>query len=483
MQMLKGEVAEDRLEPTYEKYEFGRLIRFTGTGFKEAGDRIVLGPKFSGAYDQAGMLVSYGTATKVDRKKLDKQSDVVGRMLGMDESTLPGDLLVRKSSLPIAGRMAAIIRQRSIDVATLFLDFLQRPGFSRLPPRGHGLVDIPTFRRCLCYTFGEQWSLLGMTSPEFMETYSPYIAREQSDSGDALILWKAFATDIMNKAGVDMGDLGYLKEEKSLEERTSLASNYKDFERKDLDAIRDTEYSHDIDTEEEKQTRVLKDVERVTGARSVAVTRYGSYESKLVGRNQLGTLKQGDFERIGGHGDYRKEQGVSADGSTVKKVNTQIGSQSHEYNADGTICVDTGGDVNQSLGYDASAAARATPYADDRRPKSAAVKRRSGSAKTTPRSTPRSTPRGSGASAVSNRSTSTPRAQRSARGPGAEKYKAVASQPGQFHGQFHAPSQRPKIVAGKVGKVVSTEGSQVKEAGDERRPTPRMAWGKIPATQ
>jgi hypothetical protein len=136
---------------------------------------------------------------------------------------------------------------------------------------------------------------------------------------------------------------------------------------------------------------VLKDVERVTGARSVAVTRYGSYESKLVGRNQLGTLKQGDFERIGGHGDYRKEQGVSADGSTIKKVNTQIGSQSHEYNADGTICVDTGGDVNPSLGYDASAAARATPYAEDRRPKSAAVKRRSGSAKTTPRSTPRST--------------------------------------------------------------------------------------------
>ena len=360
MQMLKGEVAEDRREPTYEKDEFGRLIRFTGTGFKEAGDRIVLGPKFSGAYDQADMLVSYGTATKVDRKKLDKQSDVVGRMLGMDESTLPGDLLVRKSSLPIAGRMAAIIRQRSIDVATLFLDFLQRPGFSRLPPRGHGLVDIPTFRRCLCYTFGEQWSLLGMTSPEFMETYSPYIAREQSDSGDALILWKAFATDIMNKAGVDMGDLGYLKEEKSLEERTSLASNYKDFERKDLDAIRDTEYSHDIDTEEEKQTRVLKDIERVTGARSVAVTRYGSYESKLVGRNQLGTLKQGDFERIGGHGDYRKEQGVSADGSTIKKVNTQIGSQSHEYNADGTICVDTGGDVNQTLSYNAKMAADAT---------------------------------------------------------------------------------------------------------------------------
>ena len=54
----------------------------------------------------------------------------------------------------------------------------------------------------------------------------------------------------------------------------------------------DSLYSHDIETEEEKQTAVLKDIERVTGARSVAVTRYGSYESKMHGRNQLGTIKQ-----------------------------------------------------------------------------------------------------------------------------------------------------------------------------------------------
>ncbi len=361
MQMLKGAAADEEFRPpAYEKDEFGRLIRFTGTGFKEAGDRIVLGPKFSGAYDQAGMLVSYGTQPQRERKQLAETSDVKARMLGMDEATLPGDLLVRKSSLPIAGRMAAIIRQRSIDVAQLFLDFLQRPGFSRMPPRGHGLVDIPTFRRCLCYCFGEQWSLLGMTSPEFMETYSPYIAREQSDSGDALILWKAWAVDIMGKAGVDKGDLGYLKEEETLEDRASLANNYKDFERKELDAIVASEYSHDIETEEEKQTEVLKDIERVTGARSVAVTRYGSYEAKMFGRNQLGTIKQGDFERIGGHGDYRELQGVSADGSNIKTVNTQVGSQSHEYAADGSIIIDNGGDVNQVLAYDAKKAADAT---------------------------------------------------------------------------------------------------------------------------
>jgi len=362
MNMLKQAAGDDYdpLRPTEGKDEFGRLIRFTGTGFKEAGDRIVMGPKFSGAYDQAGMLVSYGTQPHRERKQLAETSDVKARMLGMDEATLPGDLLVRKSSLPIAGRMAALIRQRSIDVATLFIDFLQRPGFSRQPPRGHGLVDISTFRRCLCYTFGEQWSLLGMTSPEFMETYSPYIAREQTDSGEALILWKAWAADIMKKAGVDKGDLGYMKEEADLASRASLSSNYKDFERKDLDAIVNSEYSHDIETEEEAQQAVLKDVERVTGARSVAVTRYGSYESKLYGRNQSGAIKQGDFERIGGHGDYRAEQGIAADGSSIKTVNTQVGSQSHEYAADGSVIIDNGGDVNQTLLYDARLAANAT---------------------------------------------------------------------------------------------------------------------------
>ena len=42
---------------------------------------------------------------------------------------------------------------------------------------------------------------LGMTSAEFMETYSPYIAREQTDGGDALITWKHWAADIMKHAG------------------------------------------------------------------------------------------------------------------------------------------------------------------------------------------------------------------------------------------------------------------------------------------
>lgn len=364
MNELKGALPEDQQPGAYEKDEFGRLIRFTGTGYKTAGDRIIIGPKFMGAYDQAGMLVSYGTQPKRERTTAET-SDVKARMLGMDEATLPGDLLIRKSGLPIKGRMAAIIRQRSIDVATLFLDFLQRPGFSRMPPRGHGLIDVPTFRRCLCYCFGEQWSLLGMTSPEFMETYSPFIAREQTDSGDALVLWKAFAVDIMKYAGVDKGDLGYLKEEEDLEGRMSLATNYKDFERKELDAIRDAEFSHDIETEEEAQALAATRVERVTGARSVAVTRYGSYEAKLHGRNQLGVIKQGEFDRIGisdeKEAQTRAAQGINADGSRVKQVNTQISGQTHEYAADGSIEIS-----GTEIVYDDKKAANATSYSADK---------------------------------------------------------------------------------------------------------------------
>jgi len=101
----------------------------------------------------------------------------------------------------------------------------------------------------------------------------------------------------------------------------------------------------------------------VTGARTVAVTRYGSYEAKVHGRNTMGTIKQGDYERIGGHGDYRKEQGVSADGSNVKKVNSQVASQSHEYAADGQTIVDDGSTEYQAkLTYDSKAAAQASPY-------------------------------------------------------------------------------------------------------------------------
>jgi hypothetical protein len=136
--------------------------------------------------------------------------------------------------------------------------------------------------------------------------------------------------------------------------------NLTDEQRAELQKVIDAEFSHDIETEEEKQTEVLKDVERVTGARSVAVTRYGSYESKLHGRNSLGVIKQAEFEKIGmdaaTEAAIRKAQGISADGSNIKTVNTQISSQSHEFAADGRI--EGAGEIT----YDDKAAANATSY-------------------------------------------------------------------------------------------------------------------------
>ena len=131
-------------------------------------------------------------------------------------------------------------------------------------------------------------------------------------------------------------------------------------DRDDLKAVIDAEFSHDIETEEEAQQAVLKDVERVTGARSVAVTRYGSYESKLHGRNSMGVIKQGEFETIG-MSDARDQairasQGINADGSRAKSVNAQISGQTHEFAADGSI------EIGSGQAYDATAAANATSY-------------------------------------------------------------------------------------------------------------------------
>ena len=356
MNKLKSELAEQPASP--ERDEYGRLIQHTGTGFKEAGDIITYAKKTSG-FDMAGQIISYGKSGIPKKEPLPENSAKLYNF-SMDETTLPGDLLLRKSGLPIKKRMAALIRQRSLDMAGLMMDFLKRPGFSRLPQRGHSFVDIPTFRRCLCYAFGEQWSSLGMTSAEFMEVYSPYIVREQTESGDALVSYKAFCKDILMEAGVDKGDLGYLREEQDLSMRMSIA-NDRTLDRDDLKAVIDAEFSHDIETEEEAQQAVLKDIERVTGARSVAVTRYGSYESKLHGRNSMGVIKQGEFDKIGQTEEeaaaIRKAQGINADGSRVKSVNAQISGQTHEFRADGSIEVS-----GEQAVYDAQAAANATSY-------------------------------------------------------------------------------------------------------------------------
>ena len=74
-------------------------------------------------------------------------------ILGMSEMTLPGDLLKQGPAEPIYDRMAKVIRNRSLDMLNLMDDFLKRPAFSKMPTRNRAFLDIPTFRRCLCYMY------------------------------------------------------------------------------------------------------------------------------------------------------------------------------------------------------------------------------------------------------------------------------------------------------------------------------------------
>ena len=85
--------------------------------------------------------------------------------------------------------MAALIRARSLDVRIL-MDAHDR--------RNYGFVDIPTFRRSLCYAFGNQWIDLAMTSAELKEICAPYLTRKPNAAGEpeAFVLWQKFTTDL-----------------------------------------------------------------------------------------------------------------------------------------------------------------------------------------------------------------------------------------------------------------------------------------------
>jgi len=90
-------------------------------------------------------------------------------------------------------RMAAIIRARRLDVRIL-LDAHDR--------RNAGLVDLETFRRALCYAFGNNWTELAMTSSEFDEVARPYLTRNPNKPGEppGFVFWQKFATDLQTLA-------------------------------------------------------------------------------------------------------------------------------------------------------------------------------------------------------------------------------------------------------------------------------------------
>ena len=111
---------------------------------------------------------------------------------------LPGDLSVLDSVGLAEGqgiweRMAAIIRRQRLDVRIL-LDAHDR--------RNAGLVDVETFRRALCYAFGNNWIELAMTSGEFDELCKPYLTRNPNKPGEpaGFVFWQKFATDLQTLA-------------------------------------------------------------------------------------------------------------------------------------------------------------------------------------------------------------------------------------------------------------------------------------------
>jgi len=123
----------------------------------------------------------------------DKPSPAIQRLM-YSEATMPGDVADLESTGMAEGesiwnRMASLIRARSLDVRIL-MDAHDRRNF--------GFVDIATFRRSLCYAFGNQWIDLAMTSAELKEICAPYLSRKPNAAGEpeAFVLWQKFTTDL-----------------------------------------------------------------------------------------------------------------------------------------------------------------------------------------------------------------------------------------------------------------------------------------------
>jgi hypothetical protein len=101
-------------------------------------------------------------------------------VLKMSEATMPGDIghlanTGMGEGKTIWDRMCMLINARSLDLRIL-MDAHDR--------RNRGFVSVPTFRRSLCYAFGNQWIELGMSSKEFNEICGPYLSRRPGAPGD-----------------------------------------------------------------------------------------------------------------------------------------------------------------------------------------------------------------------------------------------------------------------------------------------------------
>jgi len=147
-------------------------------------------------------------------------ASVKRQILMMNEATMPGDVAFMGSVGTAEGesvwnRMAAIIRKHALDIR-LLMDAHDR--------RNRGFVDVSTFRRSLCYAFGNQWIELAMTSREFEEICLPYRSRVPYSKGEpeAFIMWQKFASDLQTLANTRRPSSNFLAKLEQVEAKERL---------------------------------------------------------------------------------------------------------------------------------------------------------------------------------------------------------------------------------------------------------------------
>lgn len=174
-------------------------------------------------FDMADLLTN-GTATKPPGMYLPKDHPAM-QVIALNEFTMPGDALGVSPrhppvTIPPKERMAQIIRERSLDLVNLMDDFLKRPAYSRMPTRNRAFLDVPTFRRALCYAMGDQWTRLAMTTAEFKQLCDEFVRADNTfydkDKGvdvqgfgqpEPLVLWLPFAYEVQKLADGGKYDL------------------------------------------------------------------------------------------------------------------------------------------------------------------------------------------------------------------------------------------------------------------------------------
>ncbi len=181
-------------------------------------------------FDMADLL-THGHATKFPGELLPESHPAV-QVIRLNEKHMPGDMLGQSprhpsGTTPIEERIAMIVRERSLDIVNLMDDFLKRPAYSRMPTRNRSFLDVPTFRRAICYAMGDQWTRLAMTSSEFDGLVKKFVRTDAAHGSqgtdvqgfgqpEPLLLWQPFAYGVQKLADGGKYDIqlrGKLNEE------------------------------------------------------------------------------------------------------------------------------------------------------------------------------------------------------------------------------------------------------------------------------